>query len=88
MAKQNIFNLEQYKLNYNNYMAWKHLIRPVLLGEGAWRIAIGVGKGIAAIHSACTPEVMLLFHHIEDLHELWNALATRFNTQNSGMHAP
>ena len=41
MAKQNIFSLEQYKLNYNNYMAWKHLIRPVLLGEGAWRIAIG-----------------------------------------------
>ena len=82
-------------------MAWEHLIRPVLLGEGAWRIANGeeprpqtgarqqaefdqcVGKGIAAIHSACTPEVTHLFHHIEGLHELWNALATRFNTQNS-----
>ena len=106
MAKQNIFSQEQYKPSYHNYMAWKHLIRPVLLGDGAWRIANGeesrpqagarqqaefdqrIGKGIAAIHSACTPEVTRLFHLIGGLHKLWNVLATRFNTQTLTTHAP
>ena len=41
MANNCFVGQEQYKLNHQNYMTWRHLIRPILFGEDAYRIATG-----------------------------------------------
>ena len=42
-----------------------------------------MGKGLNALLSACSDEITTQISHIDNLPELWEALATRYNSQDS-----